>query len=225
MIIIQRTGITKNNDRLANVNNEVKYATHSSSLNYNLYTPVPIDISYDVSIVSKRQGDIDRALGNFIPFFNKDAFVRYKHPKFEGLFMKCQVIMDDNISEEHPEEFDAFDYDVITCKCSFTFKTYIFCGNDQVRGEKYIRHQLSVIPPGEPGNDTSDYISVVTDTEYDGFIPTIRQINFGFYPVPVLSDIVAHINWVDTLWNRGIDDHPYVDRLIWKIDESGVLTG
>ena len=29
MIIIQRTGITKNNDRLTNINNEVKYATHS----------------------------------------------------------------------------------------------------------------------------------------------------------------------------------------------------
>lgn len=46
MIIIQRTGITKNNDRLTNINNEVKYATHSGRLNYNLYTPVPIDITF-----------------------------------------------------------------------------------------------------------------------------------------------------------------------------------
>jgi hypothetical protein len=46
MIIIQRTGITKNNDRLTNVNNEVKYSSHSQITNYNLYTPVPIDITY-----------------------------------------------------------------------------------------------------------------------------------------------------------------------------------
>jgi len=175
MIIIQRTGITKNNDRLANVNNEVKYASHSNQLNYNLYTPVPIDISYEVTIISKRQGDIDKALGNFIPFFNKDAFIRYPHPKFEGLFMKCQVIMDDTISEEKPEELDAYDYDIVTCKCSFIFKTYIFCGNDiSPQGGKYVKHQISVIAPGEPGNDTSDYISVITDTEYNGFIPAIR---------------------------------------------------
>jgi hypothetical protein len=66
----------KNNDRLANINNEVKYSTHSSRLDYNLYTPVPIDISYEVTIISKYQEHIDRAISNFIPFFNKDLYVR-----------------------------------------------------------------------------------------------------------------------------------------------------
>jgi hypothetical protein len=76
LIIIQRTGVTKNNDRLSNINNEVKYSTHSSRLDYNLYTPVPIDITYEVSIISKYQEHIDRAISNFIPFFNKDLYVR-----------------------------------------------------------------------------------------------------------------------------------------------------
>ena len=54
MIIVQRTGITKNDDRLTNVNNEVKYATRNNVFNYNLYTPVPRDISYSVTVASKR---------------------------------------------------------------------------------------------------------------------------------------------------------------------------
>jgi hypothetical protein len=76
LIVIHRTGLVKNNDRLANINNEVKYSTHSSRLDYNLYTPVPIDISYEVTIISKYQEHIDRAISNFIPFFNKDLYVR-----------------------------------------------------------------------------------------------------------------------------------------------------
>lgn len=226
MIIIQRTGITRNNDRLTNINNEVKYATHSRELNYNLYTPVPIDIAFQVTIVSKRQGDIDKALSNFMPFFNKDAFVRYRHPKFDGLFMKCQVIMDDTISEEHPETLDALDDDIVTCTCNFTFKTWIFCGNDIVSSiGNYTKHKISVGISVDNDTGISTEVSTVVDTEYHGFIPTVRQINIGFYPVPLLSDYIPHMNWVDGLWERGIDDHPHVDRLIWKIDETGEITG
>lgn len=231
LIIVQRTGISKNNDRLTNVYNEVKYATHSGQLNYNLFTPVPIDINYSVSIVSKRQGDIDKALSNFIPFFNKDVFVRFKHPKFEGLFMKCQVIMDDQIQEEHPENVDPQSDDLIVCTCTFLFKTWIFCGNDVVSSAKNsVRHVISSYPcPIWPGCNCdncynkdaclSGTVSTIVDTEYNGFIPVIRQVNVGFYPIPLLSDYIERMDFVDSLRPQGIDDHPYVDRLIWKIDE------
>ena len=233
MIIIQRTGITKNNDRLTNVNNEVKYASHSGKLNYNLYTPVPIDITFQVTIVSKRQGDIDKALSNFIPFFNKDAFVRYQHPKFKGLFMKCQVIMDDSITEEHPEQLDALEDDIVTCTCSFTFKTWIFCGNDKAY-ENDVKHRLSVYNCDHWQDCycsacclqefcVSGEVSSVTETEYIGFLPSVRQINVGFYPVPIMSSYLPHMQWVDSLWPEH-DDHPYVDRFIWKIDENGEIS-
>jgi len=218
MIIIQRMGITKNSSRLANVYNEVKYAPHPSRLNYNLFTPVPIDITYKVSIVSKRQGDIDKALSNFIPFFNKDAFVRFAHPKFEGLFLKCQVIMEDSISEDHPEELDSSADDVVTAECTFLFKTWIFCGNDTASEDgNYVRHVVSV--------DTNTGLSTVLDTEYNGFLPTIRQVNLGFYPIPLNASIAERIKMVDIQQAKGLDVSDQVDQFIWKIDETGTLTG
>ena len=74
-----------------------------------------------------------------------------------------------------------------------------------------------------------------------GFIPTINQLYVGFYPVPMLSQYLPHMNWVDSLPqdNANINGyistdlsghdvyepvttsaeyHPYVDRFIWKID-------
>lgn len=128
MIIIQRTGITKNNDRLANMNNEVKYAPHPKMRSKDLYTPVPIDISYQVTIVSKYQEHIDRAVSNFIPFFNKDLFVRSEHPKFEGLYYTSQIVMEDNLTEEHPDEVDPSADDIVQMTVNFIYKTYIFSG-------------------------------------------------------------------------------------------------
>ena len=52
MIIINRTGYARNGDRLNNLHNEVRYELGPAYRKYELMTPVPIDISYDVSIVS-----------------------------------------------------------------------------------------------------------------------------------------------------------------------------
>lgn len=272
MIIIQRTGITKNNDRLANVNNEVKYATHSSRLDYNLYTPVPVDITYEVTIVSKYQEHIDRAISNFIPFFNKDLYVRCQHPKFEGLFFTNQVVMDDNIQEEHPDEIDPSADDIVSATCTFTFKTYMFCGNkkaktvtkkvitthieettevSQYKGlssyvyelteedkkniQKFLSLDLSVTLSQYVDVEVSNVVSQEISTEISvdetsGFVPQINQLYVGFYPIPLLSQYIPHIEWVDSLGRDVISVegttsavwYPYVDEFVWKFDETSI---
>jgi hypothetical protein len=272
MIIIQRTGITKNNDRLANVNNEVKYATHSSRLDYNLYTPVPIDITYEVTIISKYQEHIDRAISNFIPFFNKDLYVRCQHPKFEGLFFTNQVVMEDGIQEEHPDEIDPSADDIVQATCTFTFKTYMFCGNkravatqkkiiqtrteektytekfaglsaypyklteeDKKNIEKFLSLDLSVTLSQyvemEVSNTVSEIVSVeLSVDEISGFVPQINQLYVGFYPVPLLSQYIPHITWVDSLGRDVISVegttsavwYPYVDAFTWEFQETSI---
>lgn len=59
LVIIDRTGYARSNERLNNMHNEVKYEVTSKSRIAELLTPVPIDISYDVSVVAKYPSDID----------------------------------------------------------------------------------------------------------------------------------------------------------------------
>ena len=59
MIALNRTGYTRNGDRLNNLHNEVKYEISSKNRSYDLLTPVPIDISYDLVIMSRYMDDID----------------------------------------------------------------------------------------------------------------------------------------------------------------------
>ncbi len=226
MIIIQRTGITKNPERISNLNNEVKYRTSSKNgLDYNLYAPVPIDVTYSITVVSKYQEDIDMCMSNFIPFFNKDLFVQCEHPKFEGVVFQSQVVMEDSISEEHPDELDATQDDLIEGIFTFTHKTYIFGGNKKAKGsyiERIISTYVSTYYDPDISSEISTEISTDIDIHYDGFIPDIRHIYFGLYPVPLLSAYIPHINWVDSLSSQGIEEWPYVDRFHWYIDETSV---
>lgn len=50
-------------------------------------TPVPVDISYDVTIMAKYPSDIDKIASNFMVFFNSDLYVSCEHPKYKGIKM------------------------------------------------------------------------------------------------------------------------------------------
>ena len=82
MIIISRTGYARIGDRLNNLHNEVKYELASYNRKYHLMAPVPVDISYDVTVVAKYPSDIDKIASNFMVFFNSDIYVSCEHPKY-----------------------------------------------------------------------------------------------------------------------------------------------
>ena len=84
MIVINRSGFSRNGDRLNNLHNEVKYEQTSSSRLKHLMAPVPIDINYEVSIIAKYQADIDKIASNFMVFFNSDIYSSIEHPKYAG---------------------------------------------------------------------------------------------------------------------------------------------
>ncbi len=89
LISIDRTGYTRNGERLNNLNNEVKYELGPKSRYYHLMAPVPVDINYEVTVMSKYQADIDKIASNFMVFFNSDIFVSCEHPKYEGVKLNC----------------------------------------------------------------------------------------------------------------------------------------
>lgn len=66
-------------------------------------------------------------------FFNSSLFVSCIHPKFDGIKMNNQVIMEDSVTEEHPDELDGSSDDFVTSTFSFTFKTFLFAGMKQAK--------------------------------------------------------------------------------------------
>ena len=133
MIVINRTGYSRDSGRVNNLHNEVKYEITSKNRLYDYLTPVPVNISYEVTILSKWQKDIDQIASNFMVFFNSSLYVSCVHPKYDGIKLNNQVIMEDSVSEDHPDEIDAGTDDFITTTFNFTFKTFLFGGVTQAK--------------------------------------------------------------------------------------------
>lgn len=255
MITVNRTGYARSPQRVNNLHNEVKFELTSKYRKYDLLTPVPIDISYDVSVIAKYPSDIDKIASNFMVFFNNDVYVSCEHPKYEGIMLNNQVVMQDSVSEEHPDEIDGSTDDLITATFQFTFKTYLFGGmqkakkkrtdviststytalSDVVSSLTYDQltsnakelsdKMLSVYVQQEVTSTISTVIS--TDTEddvYEGFVPIVQQIDFGFYAVPQQSGFTEHMDRVDAMENLS-DMSTHVDRISWTIDETNKYTG
>lgn len=176
MIAINRTGYARNGDRLNSLHNEVKYEMTSKYRNYNLLTPVPIDVSFDVCVMAKYPSDIDQIASNFMVFFNSDVYVQFAHPKYEGILMNNQIVMNDSVSEEHPDELDGTQDDFITSTFQFTFKTYLFGGNQKATlTPQYIVHtELSTVE--------SSYVIQIPADQIDQF-----QIDHPYQAVSVLT--------------------------------------
>ena len=87
LICFNRTGYSRDGERLNGLHNEVKFEVSSKSRNYNYLAPVPINISYELVVMAKYQADIAKIASNFMVFFNNDIYVSCEHPKFEGVKM------------------------------------------------------------------------------------------------------------------------------------------
>lgn len=228
LICINRTGYTRQGDRLNGLHNEVKYEITSKNRNYELLTPVPIDISYDVSIIAKYQADIDKIASNFMVFFNSNIYVSQEHPKYQGVKLHNEIIMSDGVSEDHPDEFDGSQDDIVTSTFQFTFKTYLFGGTKKAQkrpgqeissvistfissyvyefeNDDEVRSYLSSDPHNRLSTiiekEVTEPITVLVDTSsdtYDDGIPAIRNIDIGFYAVPKKEDIDQYIISVDS---------------------------
>ena len=171
LIVISRRGLQVEPDRIANLHNEIKWFPDPSNPKYyDLMTPVPVAISYDVTIISKDQGTNDMIMSNFIPFFNQDLFVSSIHPKFTNVKFNNQVIMGNNITEEHPDELTGTDDDFVINTCNFTYKTYLFGGKDKAKA-------------GSNKGDSEDS-GDENNNLYDGFVPIIKSIMLDMHAVP-----------------------------------------
>lgn len=249
LIVINRTGYSRQGDRLNNLHNEVKYEITSKNRNLQYLTPVPIDISYDVSVIAKYQADIDKIASNFMVFFNSNVWVSQEHPKFEGVKLHNEIIMSDSVSEEHPDEFDGSQDDIVTSTFQFTFKTYLFGGTKQAKkkqtelstvlstvlstyvyefkSDDEIRQYISAYPHNMLSTVMSSETTALVDIEvssgtdtYDDGIPLIKNIDVGFYAVPRKEDIDAYIMSVD---NELIAKHEHYTSAAY-ISSDGYLS-
>lgn len=189
-IYISRVGLERAPSRNANQHNEVLYS-RNNLLDYNMISPTPVDITYELFIVTKYMEDLDVILSNFIPFFNQDVYVKSVHPKFKDEVLNSQIVWDGIVTEEVIDELENIQPDIQTAMLTFKFKTYIFAGtsNDvNIPSSNVI--DFTIIADGDAHNLVGGFIPVQSSDTFNGYfeeLTTTRPISSVTYDHYMIS--------------------------------------
>lgn len=113
-------------------------------------TPVPVNISVEMNIMTKYQTDLDQIMSNFIPFCNPYIILSWKVPEEYNLpfveEIRSEVLWGGSVSVSYPTDIAGNAKYVIVGKTSFTIKGWIFPSEETpVKNIFFIDAALSVV--------------------------------------------------------------------------------
>lgn len=217
MSYLIRGNITYHANRSANIHQHMLTQPTYTTFDANTISPIPIDIAYTLTFITKYPDDMDMLMSNFVPFFHKDVYVSSPHPKLEGKVINHQVVWDGTIDTKWPDEVDNKENDIQICTISFVYKTELFGGSGFI----------------SPNNNGTIYtidmtLSPTTSSINDSYVLSGNNILGGFYPVPYSETFTDYIAKVVDYTNSNYINNPIRDDRIFNTFNdkfnNGVLT-
>lgn len=118
------------------VSNKILGTYHISSLTNNKSTlektPIPIDITYNVSIMTRYQQDMDQILSHILPYVNPYFVISWRTPSRPDFEIRSNVYWDGNVNVQYPTEVNSSQLARVVADLSFTFKGWIFQRAEEV---------------------------------------------------------------------------------------------
>ena len=88
--------------------------------------PVPIDLTINMSIMTRFQQDYDQILTNFIPYFDPYIVISWRVPSYPDQEIRSQVIWSGNVATQYPFDINATQVARVVGETSFIFKGWLF---------------------------------------------------------------------------------------------------
>ena len=151
-----------------------------SSTHYN--SPVPVNISVSMSILTKFQTDMDQIISNFVPYNNPYIIISWKVPEdlVLGGFaipqeIRSEVLWDGNISLSYPTDINASEKYKIVGDTTFTIKGWLFpAAQDDVGNIFYITENFHAV----------------------NMVTSVNQLSAETYVYPVSSGVLSDLEVV-----------------------------
>jgi len=138
VVAVSINGISRDEDRVFNKIEGYYYSRgfdnatqQPTSINYK--SPVPVNISISMSIVTKFQSDMDQILSNFIPYNNPYIVISWRVPDnmAPGGFsipqeIRSEVLWDGSVQLSYPTDINATEKYKVVGDTAFTIKGWLF---------------------------------------------------------------------------------------------------
>ena len=118
-------GIAKDQSRVFN-------KLHGSYLPFDTQTfkhegqPLPIDITVNVSVLTRYQSDMDQILTNILPYFDPYIVISWRPPNRPDFEIRSSVFWSNSVSLNYPSDLAAGQNARIAADTSFTIKGWLF---------------------------------------------------------------------------------------------------
>ena len=220
LIVLSLKRLSKDSSRVNDINRNLTMQYREGDFDPATTRPVPLNLDYELTLVSKFQEDVDEMMTNFIPFANPDFYVVLKHPKLPGVNLKCQVVWSGDIPLTYPEEMDANAAYRCIGTTTFTFKTWVFPGMGEDFKDGPVIHKINFCPRifqvGEDG--------YMLDRWYD--VP--RWMTFDDYRQNIICGLIMpdYEHWSNTSGYVNVRDNSDWLRISGGYDPiSGTMVG
>jgi len=102
-----------------NVNSTDTASTHTLQ-------PLPINISVNISILTRFQTDMDQILSNFVPWSDPYFVISVENDAMPNSEIRTEVLWDGNLKMGYPIDLNDNDKTRVTCDTTFTIKGWLF---------------------------------------------------------------------------------------------------
>lgn len=203
LVAITMGNISRDSTRVCDPHAGLQYQSREWLFNAKYNTPVPVNIEYSMSIITKFQEDLDQIICNFIPFSNPDFYVVWPNPKYPTENMKSQIVWDSNIGITYPNEVGEKDPYRLTAETNFVFKSWIFPGLDPIgsNDDGPLIHRINfcpnLIPIGDAGYMMDKFYEVPYCMPFSSFMQNVvcGYIDSSAYDaLPLSANVSGYFN-------------------------------
>lgn len=126
VVALTNGGITRDPNRVFNKIQGSYMASSDPTRSNKLQQPVPIDLTINMTILTRFQEDFDQIVTNFVPYFDPYIIISWRTPSMPDYEIRSQVVWSGNVAATYPYDINATTVARVEGTTSFTFKGWLF---------------------------------------------------------------------------------------------------
>jgi len=126
VVALTNGGISRDPNRVFNKIQGSYMSSSDPTITNKLLQPVPIDLTINMTILTRFQEDYDQIVTNFVPYFDPYIIISWRTPSMPDYEIRSQVIWSGNVTATYPYDINATTVARVEGTTSFTFKGWLF---------------------------------------------------------------------------------------------------
>ena len=149
--------------------------------------PVPVNITVNISILTRFQTDMDQILSNFVPWSDPYFIISWTNEALPGQEIRTEVLWDGNLKMGYPFDLNNNQPTQVTCDTTFTIKGWLFKSTQSPVGRIFKIDSNFYATDNVPANDE----------QYSSLSNILNQLNGTTYNETVTVSARPYVNFTD----------------------------